>query len=196
MDSLAHVQAVTLPIVPPHPRPDAKNLGGEVSFEPPSHHSIISSARASSASGNERLSSFAVLRLMISSIFVDWRNSKLAINVDKAGPIAEKAARHRELAMCRDRRQRITQHQRRQLLAAAARRDTSQPLQPARRRLRRLRGPRRRPTSAPQSCRGFISGPSRGRGGGDLGSPRPRQRFGFGAEGADGRKTLRHRPGW
>ena len=37
---------------------------------------------------------------------------------------------------------------------------------------------------------------SRGRGGGDLESPRPRQRFGFGAEGADGRKTLRHRPGW
>jgi hypothetical protein len=32
--------------------------------------------------------------------------------------------------------------------------------------------------------------------GGDLGSPRPRQRFGYGAEGADGRKTLRHRPGW
>src|SRR6516162_5098215 len=72
MDSLAHVQAVTLPIVPPHPRPDAKNLGGEVSFEPPSHHSIISSARASSASGNERLSSFAVIRLMIISIFVEY----------------------------------------------------------------------------------------------------------------------------
>ena len=33
--------------------------------------------------------------------------------------------------------------------------------------------------------------PGREGGGGDLGSPRPRQRFGYGAEGADGRKTLR-----
>ena len=41
----------------------------------------------------------------------------------------------------------------------------------------------------------YFRARSRGRAGGDLESPRPR-RFGYGAEGADGRKTLRHRPGW
>src|SRR5215467_632548 len=46
-------------------------------------------------------------------------DAELAINVYKAGPVAEQAARHGELAMCRDRWQRITQYQRRQLLAAA-----------------------------------------------------------------------------
>src|SRR5262249_38711770 len=45
--------------------------------------------------------------------------SELAINVYKAGPVAEQAARRGELAMCCDRWQRITQHQRRQLFAAA-----------------------------------------------------------------------------
>ena len=44
--------------------------------------------------------------------------SDLAIDAYKAGPVAEQAARHSELAMCRDGWQRITQHQRRQLLAA------------------------------------------------------------------------------
>src|SRR5262249_58278298 len=43
-----------------------------------SHHSITSSARASTAIGNERPSSFAVLRLMISSIFVDWETGSSA----------------------------------------------------------------------------------------------------------------------
>ena len=42
----------------------------------------------------------------------------------------------------------------------------------------------------------YFRARSRGRGGSDLESPRPRQRFGYGAEGADGRKTLQHRPGW
>src|SRR5262249_14255123 len=44
----------------------------------PLHHSITSSARASTAIGNERPSSFAVLRLMISSIFVDWETGSSA----------------------------------------------------------------------------------------------------------------------
>src|SRR5262249_49084184 len=41
-------------------------------------YSITSSARASTAIGNERPSSFAVLRLMISSIFVDWETGSSA----------------------------------------------------------------------------------------------------------------------
>src|SRR5881275_1799523 len=41
-------------------------------------HSITSSARPSTASGNERPSSFAVLRLMTSSTFVDWETGSSA----------------------------------------------------------------------------------------------------------------------
>jgi len=41
-------------------------------------HSTTSSARPSTASGNERPSSFAVLRLMISSTFVDWETGSSA----------------------------------------------------------------------------------------------------------------------
>ena len=49
----------------------------------------------STAIGNERPSSFAVLRLMVSSTFVDWETgSSAGLNVRKAGPVAEQAARH------------------------------------------------------------------------------------------------------
>jgi len=40
---------------------------GKFHFEPPSHHSITSSARPSSVSGTVSPSALAVLRLMISS---------------------------------------------------------------------------------------------------------------------------------
>src|SRR5262245_48839099 len=41
-------------------------------------HSITSSARPNTASGNERPSNFAVLRLMTSSTFVDWETGSSA----------------------------------------------------------------------------------------------------------------------
>src|SRR5262249_52410513 len=44
----------------------------------PSHHSITSSARASSVGGTVRPSALAVLRLMISSTFVDCCTGKSA----------------------------------------------------------------------------------------------------------------------
>src|SRR5262245_53071843 len=59
-------------------QPDAENFGGEVSFELPSHHSITSSAVASSVGGTVRPSSRAVWWLMTSSNFVDCTTGKSA----------------------------------------------------------------------------------------------------------------------
>ena len=58
-------------------------------------YSITSSARPSSVSGNERPSRLAVLRLMISSIFVDWKTGSSA----GFSPLRELARIDAELAI-------------------------------------------------------------------------------------------------
>src|SRR5215471_969363 len=72
---------------PPHPlallctrreRPRPRRAAEQRDERATLDHSITSSARPSTASGNERPSSFAVLRLMISSIFVDWETGSSA----------------------------------------------------------------------------------------------------------------------
>jgi hypothetical protein len=46
-------------------------------------------------------------------------DAELAVNICKASPVAKQAARHSEFAMRRDRRQRVSEDQCRQLFAAA-----------------------------------------------------------------------------
>src|SRR5262249_54759451 len=70
-DRLAPSRNATRPGARQRTLPDAENCGGEVSFRTslPSHHSITSSARASSVGGNSRPRVLAVWALMTSSNF-------------------------------------------------------------------------------------------------------------------------------
>src|SRR5262245_41743411 len=69
-DRLAPKRAAKRPAARQPPLPDAEIVYGEVSFEPPLHHSITSSARASNDGGTSMPSAFAVLRLMTNSNLV------------------------------------------------------------------------------------------------------------------------------
>src|SRR5260370_10944111 len=74
LDRPAPKQSTTRTAARQRPRPDAEIGDGKVSFlNPPlaSHHSITSSARASTLAGISRPSALAVLRLITSSYLVD-----------------------------------------------------------------------------------------------------------------------------